>query len=103
MAEISRAMGNEMDAEKYDVGVLVPLYFFRNAYGRTPQNQTSALLGEWVSLALSSDKSRILGFYNDESSDSLLYNIYADRLLGTNLIPQSVSIHSFWYTHGHLL
>ena len=103
MAEISRAMGNETDAEKYDVIVLVPLYIFWNAHGRTPQNQTSALLGEWVSLALSSDKSRILGFYNDESSDSLLYNIYADRLLGTNLIPQSVSIHSFWYTHGHLL
>ena len=40
---------------------------------------------------MSSDGSHILGFYGEENSSSLLYNIYADRLLGTGLISQSVS------------
>ena len=61
-----------------------------------PKNQSSALFGEWLSLVMSSDQSHILGFYGEESSTSLLYNIYADRLLGTSLISQTVSDHLYF-------
>ena len=44
--------------------------------------------------ALSSDKQQILGRFGDDtgSSWSLAYNLYADRLLGTNLVPDSVGV-----------
>ena len=48
---------------------------------------------KWQSLALSSDQQSILATFGVEDSWSLMYNLYADLLLGTGLVPQSVSIH----------
>ena len=46
----------------------------------------------WQSLALSADKTHILALYGDpQTSWSLSYNLYADRLLGTNIVPPPVS------------
>ncbi|KAF8508112.1 hypothetical protein JB92DRAFT_3121204 [Gautieria morchelliformis] len=51
----------------------------------------STLLNQWQSLAFSQDGSHlVLGFGNISSSLSLPYNLYADKLLGLNLIPQTV-------------
>ena len=55
------------------------------------QNQASTLLNSWLSLAMSSDGSRLLGSYGDQQSWSLMYNLYADKMLGLNFVPQSVS------------
>ncbi|RPD75342.1 hypothetical protein L226DRAFT_534905 [Lentinus tigrinus ALCF2SS1-7] len=71
MAEISRAVGKDSDAQEYD-------------------SHASALIGSWLSLAESSSQQHLLGVYGDQQSWALLYNIYADLLLGTNLIPQSI-------------
>ena len=49
------------------------------------------LMTLWTKTALSSDQSHILGVFEDENSWSLMYNIYADKLLGTGLLSQSVS------------
>jgi hypothetical protein len=32
----------------------------------------------------------MLSTYNDKNSFAMAYNIYADKLLGTNIVPQSV-------------
>ena len=46
----------------------------------------------WQSLALSADKTHILALYGDpQNSWSLSYNLYADRLLGMNIVPSPVS------------
>ncbi|KAF8516355.1 hypothetical protein JB92DRAFT_3114212 [Gautieria morchelliformis] len=51
----------------------------------------STLLNQWQSLAFSQDGSHlVLGLGNTSSSLSLPYNLYADKLLGFNLIPQTV-------------
>ncbi|TFK80596.1 hypothetical protein K466DRAFT_636552 [Polyporus arcularius HHB13444] len=71
MAEISRAMQRDSDTLQYD-------------------NQAKALAERWLSLAQSSDGQRLLGQYGNESSSAMLYNIYADLLLGTELIGQDV-------------
>ncbi|OCH88863.1 DUF1793-domain-containing protein [Obba rivulosa] len=71
MAEMSKAMG-ENDDETYF------------------SQQVMTLIGEWESLALSSDQQHLLLDYGDESSWALVYNLYADRLLGTNLVNSSV-------------
>ena len=56
------------------------------------QTHADSLIDSWQSLALSADKTHILTLYGDpQSSWSLSYNLYADRLLGTNLVPSSVS------------
>ena len=47
-------------------------------------------MNQWLSTALSSDKQQILGIFGDDSSWSLVYNLYADLVLGTNLVPKSV-------------
>ncbi|KAL7281458.1 hypothetical protein ACG7TL_004773 [Trametes sanguinea] len=69
MAEISRALGQDVDAQQYD-------------------SHASALVGSWQSLATSADQNHILGFYGNQQSWALMYNIYADRLLGTNIVSQ---------------
>ena len=58
------------------------------------QNQASSLLSAWSSLATSSSGSRLLGSYGNQQSWSLMYNLFADKLLGLNFVPQSVSYRS---------
>ena len=51
---------------------------------------------EWRSLATSPASSsdggtqHLLGVYGDTESWALMYNLYADKLLGLGMIPQSV-------------
>ncbi|KAI0335017.1 DUF1793-domain-containing protein [Cubamyces sp. BRFM 1775] len=73
MAEISRVLGQDVDAQHYD-------------------SHAAALVGSWQSLATSSDQQHILGTYGNQNSWALMYNIYADLLLGTNLISQTLLI-----------
>lgn len=90
MVEISGVLGYASDAQTYDVSVLSNFYdgFLQNG---TTQNRTIQLMNGWLSSSLSTDRQHILGVFGDESSWSLTYNLYADALLGTNLVPQSVT------------
>lgn len=45
----------------------------------------------WLDGALSQDHSRLLSSFGDQTSDGLIYNMYADKLLGLGLIPSNVS------------
>ncbi|KAI8993903.1 DUF1793-domain-containing protein [Trametes punicea] len=71
MAEISRALGQDLDAQQYD-------------------GHAAALAGSWQSLAMSADQTHLLGTYGNQQSWALMYNIYADRLLGTGIVSQSL-------------
>ncbi|EIW62865.1 uncharacterized protein TRAVEDRAFT_69088 [Trametes versicolor FP-101664 SS1] len=71
MAEISRAVGEQADAKLYD-------------------EHAATLATSWHSLTLSSDGSHLLGSYGDEGSWALMYNIYADRLLGTGVVNETI-------------
>ncbi|PIL35870.1 hypothetical protein GSI_01530 [Ganoderma sinense ZZ0214-1] len=73
MAEIAHALGEGADATKYG-------------------NQASSLLTSWLSLATSSGGSRLLGSYGNQQSWSLMYNLFADKMLGLNFVSQSASI-----------
>ena len=55
------------------------------------QDQASSLLNSFLSLATSYSGSRLLGNYGDQQSWSLMYNLFADKMLGLNFVPQSVS------------
>ena len=46
---------------------------------------------KWQSLALSSDQQSILATFGVEDSWSLMYNLFADKMLGLDFVPQSVS------------
>ncbi|KAI0367422.1 DUF1793-domain-containing protein [Pilatotrama ljubarskyi] len=79
MAEMSRAAGEDIDAQRYD-------------------NNAAALIGEWQSLALSSDGQHLLGMCGNQQSWSLMYNLYADRLLGTNIVdPALLKLQTAFY------
>ncbi|KAJ8483511.1 hypothetical protein ONZ51_g4652 [Trametes cubensis] len=89
MAEISRALGQDLDAQQYD-------------------SHAAALVGSWQSLATSSDQQHILGTYGDQSSWALMYNIYADLLLGTNIVSQTLlksqtAFYNSLFNSGNLL
>ncbi|KAI0633571.1 DUF1793-domain-containing protein [Trametes polyzona] len=71
MAAISRAVGEDFDSQQYD-------------------GHASALYGQWQSLSLSSDQQHLLGVYGNQNTWALMYNVFADRLLGTNLVDQSI-------------
>ncbi|KAI0665975.1 hypothetical protein C8Q78DRAFT_1072736 [Trametes maxima] len=53
----------------------------------------ASLAASWLSFASSSDQSHLLGVYGDQASWALIYNVYADRLLGTNVVSEAV-LHS---------
>ena len=59
------------------------------------QNYVEANIGTWQLLALSSDQSHFLFSYGNESSSALMYNLFSDLLLGTNIVPQSVRIMNY--------
>jgi hypothetical protein len=52
----------------------------------------SSYVSQWQTLAFNNDVSpaHALLDYNDDSSWGLLYNLYGDKALGLNLVPQSV-------------
>ncbi|KAI0068780.1 DUF1793-domain-containing protein [Artomyces pyxidatus] len=53
---------------------------------------------QWQPLALSKDGTHLTLSYGNDRSWGLAYNLFADRLLGTNLFPQSIyDIEAAWY------
>ncbi|EGO02196.1 hypothetical protein SERLA73DRAFT_104578 [Serpula lacrymans var. lacrymans S7.3] len=53
---------------------------------------------QWQTFATASDGSHLTLSYGDDSSWGLSYNLYADKLLGTNVFPQSVyDMQTAWY------
>ncbi len=45
----------------------------------------------WLSGALSQDQGHLLSSFGNQNSNGLIYNMYADKLLGLNLVPTNVS------------
>lgn len=93
MAEISQAMGNTAAAQQYQV--ITTVNFCDNLQISNPfiaQANATTYVKLWESLASSSG--HLLPTYEDASSSdfALMYNMYADTLLKTNLIDQSVCI-----------
>lgn len=91
MAEMSCALGEQADAKLYDVR---PSPMFRKAcLHAICQEHAATLTTSWYSLTLSESsgsESHLLGSYGDEGSWALMYNIYADRLLGTGIVNEIV-------------
>ena len=61
---------------------------------------------QWQNFALSSDKTHLTLNYGNDASWGLAYNLYADKLLGTNVFPQSIfDLRQFlvllWLVHQH--
>jgi len=62
-------------------------------------NTANSYLQTWQNVALSSDKSHYTLSYGNNPSWGLLYNLYADRLLGFNMFPQTVyETQTNWYS-----
>jgi len=54
---------------------------------------------KWQQLATASDGLHLTLSYGNDSSWGLTYNMYADKLLGTNIIPSSVyEMQTTWYS-----
>jgi len=71
MSEISRALGNPDDAQQFSTAA-------------------SDYANKWQLLSLSSAQQGVLFTYGDEDTWTLVYNLYADRLLQTDVVDQSV-------------
>ncbi|TCD67397.1 hypothetical protein EIP91_012432 [Steccherinum ochraceum] len=71
MANISQALGNSNDSILFS-------------------NHTQSLLQTWEASAIASVGTRVLNTYGDENSWTLAYNLYADKLLQTGLVNQSI-------------
>lgn len=47
-------------------------------------------MSQWETNAVASDNSHIDFYYSDSSSNGLIYNLYADKLLQLNMVPDAV-------------
>ncbi|KAI0353583.1 DUF1793-domain-containing protein [Trametes cingulata] len=57
------------------------------------------LVQQWQKLAMSSDGTHLTLAYGNSSSWGLAYNLYADKLLGTGVIPESLyDLQTKWYS-----
>ena len=72
MSEIAKIMGDTEKAHNYS-------------------SVASSYVQQWQKLALSSDKTHLTLAYGNDATWGLAYNLFADKLLGLNFIPQSVS------------
>lgn len=93
MAEISAAVGAPDDAAHYAVRP-PPLpgscYILRES-SHPLQNISAVFAAQWQAQAVSSDGRHVLTSFGDaDSSSSLSYNLFADKLLEINLIAPSV-------------
>ncbi|KIK65820.1 hypothetical protein GYMLUDRAFT_158766, partial [Collybiopsis luxurians FD-317 M1] len=78
MAEISQAVGQSDDYNKY-------------------LETASSLASQWQHLAVSSG--HLTSTYNTSNSWSLMYNLYPDKLLGFNLVDETIySNQTSWYS-----
>ncbi|PCH43427.1 DUF1793-domain-containing protein [Wolfiporia cocos MD-104 SS10] len=71
MSEISKAVQEDTDSQKF-------------------ASTASAYMNTWKSLALSSNQQNILFAYGDSGSWGLMYNLYADLLLQTHLVDETI-------------
>lgn len=69
MSDISKVVGIAKDAEKYLAAA-------------------TTMVAEWQSRAVSNN--HLLLLYGNNDSDGLIYNLYADKLLKTDLIPEHI-------------
>ncbi|KAH7100410.1 DUF1793-domain-containing protein [Auriculariales sp. MPI-PUGE-AT-0066] len=71
MGEIAKLTGDAAKAEKYSA-------------------IAKDMVPRWRALATSRDRTHLRLTYNDDASSGLMYNLYADKLLGLNLFPDEV-------------
>ncbi|KAI0676059.1 hypothetical protein C8Q78DRAFT_1075004 [Trametes maxima] len=71
MSKISWALGEDEDARQLD-------------------SASARLIGSRKSNSFSQNQQRLLGTYGDTNSWALLYNLYADQLLETNLVDYNL-------------
>ncbi|OSD04167.1 DUF1793-domain-containing protein [Trametes coccinea BRFM310] len=58
----------------------------------------SVYVQDWEKLAMSSDGTHLTLAYGNSSSWGIAYNLYADKLLGTDLFPKSIyDLQTKWY------
>ncbi|KAI5120589.1 hypothetical protein M0805_002538 [Coniferiporia weirii] len=63
-------------------------------------NETAtSYIGQWTSEAIAADETHVDFFYNTPNSNGLMYNLYADKLLNLDLVPDEVYqvLTSFYY------
>ncbi|KAI0723177.1 DUF1793-domain-containing protein [Earliella scabrosa] len=83
MSEIARLVGDSTRASNYS-------------------SIASSYVSQWQKLALASGGQHLTLAYNDNNSWGLSYNLYADKLLKTNIFPQSIfELQTAWYS-SHL-
>ncbi|KAI0092706.1 DUF1793-domain-containing protein [Irpex rosettiformis] len=62
-------------------------------------NIAASYVQQWQKLATSSTGKHLTLSYGNDASWGLAYNLYADKLLGTNVFPQSVfDLQTAWYS-----
>lgn len=91
MAKISHFMGMESDASNYQVRNLIDCFVLMFYACHNLKSVAESYIGKWQNLSLSQNQTRLLTTFQTEGSAGLIYNMYADKLLQINLIPQSVS------------
>jgi len=57
-----------------------------STYGGTAQSY----IEQWQSLSISQDKTHLMTSFGQQASAGLIYNLYADKLLQLDLVPQSM-------------
>ncbi|EPT03715.1 hypothetical protein FOMPIDRAFT_1022289 [Fomitopsis schrenkii] len=80
MAEIAKLVGNSSASSNY-------------------ASTASSYIEKWQTMATTPDGRHLMLQYGNSSSWGISYNLYADQLLGTNLVPRSVyDMQTQWYT-----
>lgn len=92
MARMSVVSGMNEDLVRYQVRDRQE-NAFPELYPLTSQAKSISLsyMQQWLGLSVSSDKTHILGNFGNETSSGVIYNLFADKLLQLDLVPQSVS------------
>ncbi|KLO17752.1 DUF1793-domain-containing protein [Schizopora paradoxa] len=74
------------------IGAMAKICSYAGQQDQSSKYQSTAqnYIQQWAALTVASDQSHLLMNYGVQSSSGLVYNLYADKLLGLNLVPTSV-------------
>ncbi|KAI0737544.1 DUF1793-domain-containing protein [Daedaleopsis nitida] len=64
----------------------------------TWNDKADSYMQQWQALAVAPDKSHLMLSYGDQYNWGLMYNLYADKLLGMNFVPSDIyDMQTNWY------
>lgn len=93
MSKIAALAGKKDDEEQFNVSTVMTTQYTNSLRLLSDfefKSTASSFIQTWQNNALASDDTGVEFFYEESGTNGLVYNLYADMMLGLNFVPSRV-------------